>query len=104
MKSAPVLENDGTFAEVDTTTHIDRINHMAMETHAAVAEFDSQGELTIYSPNQTVYGIRSFIADLVRYGLQQGPVSQRPPWAAASAASRSGGVAGAAGLPLLPCG
>ena len=37
---------------------------MAMETHAAVAEFDSQGELTIYSPNQTVYGIRSFIADL----------------------------------------
>lgn len=57
-------ENDGSFVEVDTTTHIDRINHMAMETHAAVAEFDSQGELTIYSPNQTVYGIRSFIADL----------------------------------------
>ena len=68
-------ENDGTFVEVDTTTHIDRINHMAMETHAAVAEFDSQGELTIYSPNGADRLRHPFLhCGSVRYGLQQGSV------------------------------
>lgn len=51
--------------EIKTTTDLSRINHMCMETHACIAEYDRYTKkLTIYSPNQTVYGIRSVIADI----------------------------------------
>lgn len=50
---------------VDTVTDLSRINHICMETHVCVADYDQySGELTIYSPNQTVYGIRTLIGDI----------------------------------------
>lgn len=58
-------EHTEDLVEVDTTADLARINHIAMETHVCVANYDrGQGELTVYSPNQTVYGIRSVLADL----------------------------------------
>lgn len=47
-------------------THAGRITHLTMETHASRACFDkSNGKLTIWSPCQTVFGIRSTIADFM---------------------------------------
>ncbi len=48
-----------------TTTDLSRIDHLCMETHACVADFDPyKEELTIYSPTQSVYGIRTLIGDI----------------------------------------
>lgn len=56
---------DEEFIEIETTTNLARVNHLCMETHACVAEYDKGAKMvTIYSPNQSVFGIRSFIADL----------------------------------------
>lgn len=51
--------------EVHTETHLSRINHICMETHVCVADYNrGTGELTIWSPNQTVHGIRSVLGDI----------------------------------------
>jgi xanthine dehydrogenase molybdenum-binding subunit len=52
---------------VETVTHsiMDRVSHAAMEPHACVAYYNkSMDELTIWSPNQGVFGVRTMIADL----------------------------------------
>lgn len=50
---------------VKTVVDLSRINHVCMETHACVADYNPYlGELTVYSPNQTVYGIRSILGDI----------------------------------------
>lgn len=55
----------GDFIDIQAESYLSRVNHMCMEPHACVAEYNrGADELTIYSPNQSVYGIRSFIADL----------------------------------------
>lgn len=51
--------------ETTTSSHLSRISHLAMEPHACVAAYDRDlGELTIWSPNQSVFGIRTSIGDL----------------------------------------
>ena len=51
--------------EVSTTAHFDRQNHVTMETQACVADYDPlTGNVTVYSPNQTVHGVRTVLADL----------------------------------------
>lgn len=53
---------------METKSVIERVNHIAMETHVCVSDYDREsGMLTIYSPNQAVFGIRTVIADL--FGL-----------------------------------
>lgn len=48
-----------------THTHLSRINHMTMEPHACVASYDrAMQELTIWTPNQAVFGIRTVICDM----------------------------------------
>ncbi len=50
---------------VTATEDLDRVNHICMEPHACVADYDPcSKELTVYSPNQTVYGIRTLLGDL----------------------------------------
>ena len=50
---------------VSTVTHLSRVNHVTMEPHACVASYDrSLEELTIWSPNQSVYGVRTVICDI----------------------------------------
>lgn len=56
---------EGDFTVVETNTHISRINHVAMEPHVCTADYDPfNRQLTIYSPNQSVHGIRTVLADL----------------------------------------
>ena len=44
---------------VESESEIPRIHHATMETHACVADYDPyQQNLTVYSPNQAVHGIR----------------------------------------------
>lgn len=50
---------------VRAVSDLSRINHVCMETHVCVADYDrGNGELTIYSPNQTVFGIRTELGDI----------------------------------------
>ena len=57
---------------IHTKTDLSRINHVCMETHACVAEYDPYGDyLTIYSPNQTVYGIRTLIGNIFDMDLSK---------------------------------
>lgn len=59
-------EPDGKdFVEICTVTDLSRINHLCMETHACVADYErSSGQLTVYSPCQTVFGIRTLLGDI----------------------------------------
>lgn len=51
--------------ETTTTSYLSRISHATMETHCCVASYDrGLDELTIWSPNQSVHGIRTVIGDL----------------------------------------
>lgn len=53
---------------VVTTTemHLSRINHAAMETHCCVANYEKYlDQLTIWSPNQAVFGIRTVVGELL---------------------------------------
>lgn len=49
-----------------TYTHIGRITHLSMETSCALARYDKgTGRLTVYTGCQTVFGIRSTLADFL---------------------------------------
>lgn len=53
---------------IKVTVHneLSRLHHAAMETHCCLADYDPDGdELTIYSPNQAVFGIRTVVADML---------------------------------------
>jgi len=53
--------------EVETVTYstLSRIYHVTMETHACIADYNpASKKLTIYSPNQSVHGVRSVIGEL----------------------------------------
>lgn len=50
--------------DVESFTQFPPIHHAAMEPHVCVADYDPyQEQLTIYSPNQSVHGIRTTLAD-----------------------------------------
>ena len=52
--------------EMSSNISIQRVTHLAMETHSCVAYYDNtNNKLTIYSPCQSVFAIRSTIADLL---------------------------------------
>ena len=51
---------------VATESRPARINHLALETHVCLAAYDpGLDELTIWSPSQSVHGIRTVVADLL---------------------------------------
>lgn len=52
--------------EYQSDTHIGRITHLSMETHAVRAKFEKAfGKLTIWTGCQTAFGIRSTIGDFL---------------------------------------
>lgn len=58
-------EADGVVITVHN--ELSRLHHAAMETHVCIADYDpDDDELTIQSPNQAVFGIRTVIADMLR--------------------------------------
>lgn len=51
--------------EVFTTTELQRLHHAAMETHACVVDYDySNDNIVVYSPNQSVFGLRTTLSNL----------------------------------------
>lgn len=47
-------------------TNTQRITHVAMETHVAVADYDAGSDrMTVWSPTQSVFGVRSAIATVL---------------------------------------
>ncbi len=52
--------------EIESFSEMPRLHHATMETHACVVDYDPyQGQLTVYSPNQSVHGIRVVLADFL---------------------------------------
>ncbi len=50
---------------VTSQSKLGRINHICMEPHACVAHYDPlKGSLTVYSPSQAVFGIRTLMAQM----------------------------------------
>ena len=59
------LKNTDTI-QVKTHTELSRICHITMETHCCVASYDQDtGLLTIKSPNQSVFSVRTVVGDLL---------------------------------------
>lgn len=58
------VESKETLISIETQTELPRLHHVAMEPHVCVADYDSaQDYLTVYSPNQTVFGIRTMMSE-----------------------------------------
>ncbi|HWQ30388.1 MAG TPA: molybdopterin cofactor-binding domain-containing protein [Negativicutes bacterium] len=49
-----------------------KVHHAAMETHCCIADYDRQGNLTIWTPCQSVFGVRTMVADI--FGLSYNKV------------------------------
>ena len=43
-----------------------KVHHASMETHICVADFDRLGNLTIWTPCQSVFGVRTVVADFFK--------------------------------------
>jgi len=57
-------ESDYIFEDTYTTP---AVHHGAIETHAAIANFDAKGKLTVISPNQNIFGTRIILSRI--FGL-----------------------------------
>lgn len=60
------------FITVESETQTQLIHHAAIEPHLCLAEYDSSGKLTVWSPTQSVFGVRSLLADF--FGLSRSKV------------------------------
>lgn len=61
----PTIEKD--LIEVETHTELSRLHHAAMEPHVCVADYTpAEQMLTLYSPNQAVFGIRTTVANYLQ--------------------------------------
>lgn len=59
-------DSDEELVEVTARTELGRLHHAAMEPHVCVADYDPDlDELTLRSPNQSVHGIRTVVADML---------------------------------------
>lgn len=51
--------------KVTTISELQRLHHATMETHACVVDYDySNNNIVIYSPNQSVFGVRTILSNL----------------------------------------
>ena len=48
-----------------TTVTTQKLHHAALEPHVCLADYDRSGTLTIWTPSQGVYGVRTVVADLL---------------------------------------
>lgn len=49
---------------IDDCVYTPKVHHAAIETHTCVASYDCAGKLTIWSPCQSSFGVRTVIAEL----------------------------------------
>ena len=50
---------------VCTTVRTQMLHHAALEPHTCLAALDAEGKITLWSPCQSVYGVRTVVADLL---------------------------------------
>lgn len=62
----------GDFVTMESETRTQPIHHAAIEPHLCLADYDSSGKLTVWSPTQSVFGVRSLLADF--FGLSHSKV------------------------------
>ncbi len=61
-----------------TCTNTQRIHQAAMEPHVCLASYDGSENLTIWSPSQGVFGVRTVVADLLGLSYNQVRVIKVP--------------------------
>ena len=60
-------------------TSVERVSHIAMEPHCAVADYrPGTGEMTIYTPTQSVFGVRSAVCTLLDLPMSRVRVLKTP--------------------------
>jgi xanthine dehydrogenase molybdenum-binding subunit len=64
LHEAGAPQTDADDVTVTTTVRTPRVHHAALETHVCLAHQDESGILTIWSPTQSVFGVRTVVADL----------------------------------------
>ncbi len=63
--TAGTQNTDTSLIRVESHSKLGRINHICMEPHACVAHYDPLSKnLTVYSPSQAVFGIRTLLAQM----------------------------------------
>lgn len=82
--TAPVQDR-GNYQECEgdrvfrTYSHIGRLTHLSMETSCSLAKYDkAKGKLTVYTGCQTVFGIRSTLADYLQMPYSKVRVVKAP--------------------------
>ena len=66
----PSMADDCIIVESETQTQ--RTHHGALEPHVCIADYDSSGKLTVWTPTQGVFGVRTVLAEL--FGLSYSKV------------------------------
>ncbi len=56
----------GTGITMQSDVATQMLHHAALEPHTCLADWDAAGRLTIWSPCQSVYGVRTVVADLLQ--------------------------------------
>ncbi|ATW27748.1 xanthine dehydrogenase family protein molybdopterin-binding subunit [Candidatus Formimonas warabiya] len=50
---------------IESSARTQKVHHAAMENHVCVASFDTRGQMTIWTPCQGAFGVRTVVADLL---------------------------------------
>jgi len=50
---------------IESSVCTQKVHHAAMENHVCIARFDSSGQLTIWTPCQGAFGVRTVVADFL---------------------------------------
>ena len=72
----PVFADDDQLVETEISTQ--QTHHAALETHVCVADCNSSGKVTIWTPCQGVYGVRTVVADMLGLPYNQVRVIKTP--------------------------
>lgn len=57
--------NTDEYIEISSITELQRLHHATMETHVCMVDYDySTDNIVVYSPNQSVFGIRTTLSNL----------------------------------------
>lgn len=72
------VDPEGDCVTVESRIHTSRMHHATMETHVCVARHEHSGKITIWSPCQGVFGVRTVVADFLGLGYNMVRVIKTP--------------------------
>lgn len=67
----PMEKMGEAFAVIEDQVETPKIYHAAMETHACIADIDSAGCITVYTPCQVIFQVQLIIAEALRLPLHK---------------------------------